>query len=131
MKKIILLIAVVIIGLIFYSLFSVENINSLNGDFKELAFNRNENNTGPVKRVYAFSIEDTLWAEMKKHADLLPHTKYGSTEVFYFLENQISDKEVKVTLKGINSDFQKVCIGYSMKDGQSRLNFKKYPFQKL
>lgn len=128
MKKIILIISVIVIGLMFYSLNETENINSLEGDFKELAFKRNENNTGPIQRVYAFSIEDTLWSEMKKHADLLPHTKYGSTKVYYFLEEQISEVELNLSLKGINQEAKSKCIAQAIKDGQSRLIFKKNPF---
>lgn len=128
MKKIILLVAVIVVGLIFYSLFSTENINSLGGNFKELAFERNENNTGPVQRVYAFSIEDTLWSEMKKHADLLPHTKYGTTEVYYFSDNKISELQLNLSLKGINQEAKSKCIAHSIKDGQSRLMFKRNPF---
>lgn len=128
MKKIILMISVIVIGLIFYSLFETENINSLEGNFEELAFERNENNTGPVQRVYAYSVEDTLWSEMKKHADLLPHTKYGTTEVFYFLENEVSEFQLNFNTKGINQEAQSYCIAYSIKDGQSSLKFNQYPF---
>jgi len=128
MKKIILMISVVVIGLIFYSLFQTENINSLEGNFKELAFERNENNTGPVQRVYAFSIEDSLWSEMKKHVDLLPHTKYGTTQVYYFLAEENSEFELKVDLKGINQEAKSKCIAHAIKDGQSKIVFKKNPF---
>ncbi len=122
------MISVVIVGLIFYSLFQSDNINSLEGDFQELAFERNENNTGPIHRVYVFSVEDTLWSEMKKHTDLLPHTKYGTTEVYYFLEGEVEKYQLKLSLNGINQEAQASCIAHSTKDGQSRINFKKYPF---
>lgn len=128
MKKIIFTIAVIIIAIIFYSLFTSENINSLEGNFKELAFERNENNTGPIQRVYAFSVDDTLWSEMKKHADLLPHTKYGSTEVYYFLDHEISEKKIELSLKGLNAESQKFCIARAQKDGQTRMNFSRYPY---
>ncbi|WKK75850.1 hypothetical protein QYS49_31310 [Marivirga salinae] len=128
MKRIILMISVVIVGLIFYSLFQSDNINSLEGDFEELAFERNENNTGPIHRVYVFSVEDTVWSEMKKHSDLLPHTKYGTTEVYYFLKEKISKSQLKLSLNGINQEAKSNCIAHSVKDGQSRINFKKYPF---
>jgi hypothetical protein len=128
MKKIILMVSVIVIGLIFYSLFETENINSLEGNFKELGFKRNENNTGPVHRVYAYSIEDTLWSEMRKHADLLPHTKYGSTKVFYFLENKIPEEKIALNLDGLNESSHQFCIATATIDGQSRLEFKQYPF---
>ncbi|MGJ3233966.1 hypothetical protein [Marivirga sp.] len=129
MRKIIFTVAVIIIAIILYSLFTSENINSLEGDFRELAFERNENNTGPIKRVYAFSIEDTLWSEMKKHADLLPHTKYGSTEVYYFMKDDFENSRGKLSMNGINQEAQSYCIAYVIKDGQSRIQFKKYPFK--
>ncbi|WP_375579005.1 hypothetical protein ABWH96_18610 [Marivirga tractuosa] len=129
MKKIILLIAVIVVALIFYSLLSTENINSLKGDFKELAFERNGNNTGPVRRVYVFSVKDTLWSEMTKHADLLPHTKYGTTEIYYFLESEISKDKIKLSLKGLNSIVRPLCIAHAIKNGQGNLNIKKYPYK--
>lgn len=129
MKKIILIVSVLIIAIIFYSLFTAENINSLEGDFQELAFERNENNTGPVHRVYAFSLNDTLWSEMEKHADLLPHTKYGSTEVYYFLKDDFNIAQSDLSLKGINQEAQPYCIAHVKIDGQSRIQFTKYPFR--
>jgi hypothetical protein len=128
MKKIILLASVIMIGLIFYSVFSAENINSLEGGFSELAFARNENNTGPIKRVYAFTVKDTSWSEMKKHTDLLPHTKYGTTEVYYFLEGQSPLEAFSLSLEGLPTKFQKFCIAHIKKNGQGSLRVNKYPF---
>jgi hypothetical protein len=128
MKRIIFLISVIVVGLIFYSLFSTENINSLEGDFEELAFERNQNNTGPIQRVYVFSVDDTLWSEIKKHSDLLPHTKYGTTEVYYFLKDEISKDKLKLSLRGLNAASREFCIAHAIKDGQSRIKFSKFPF---
>jgi hypothetical protein len=128
MKKAILFISVIIISLIFYSLFSTETINSLKGGFKELAFVRNENNTGPIIRIYAFSVEDTLWTEMQKHADLLPHTKYGTTEVYYFLNDDSLDAELKLNMSGLSQEAKPKCLFRAIKDGQSRLEYIKNPF---
>ncbi|SMG29871.1 hypothetical protein SAMN05661096_01916 [Marivirga sericea] len=129
MRRIILLISIFVVSLILFSLFTTENINSLEGDFKELAFERNENNTGPIQRVYVFSVNDTLWSEMNKHADLLPHTKYGTTEVYYFLKDDLSKDQLKLSLKGLNSSARQFCIAHVTKDGQSRVKFSKYPFK--
>jgi hypothetical protein len=129
MKKIILVVSVFIISIIIYSLFTSENINSLEGDFQELAFMRNENNTGPVQRVYAYSLNDTLWSEMEKHADLLPHTKYGTTKVYYFLVEDFGNSVVKLSMSGINKEAEPYCIAYAQKDGQSRIQFVRYPFR--
>lgn len=115
--------------MIIYSLLTSENINSLKGGFQELAFMRNGNNIGPIHRVYAYSINDTLWSEMEKHADLLPHTKYGSTEVYYFLSDEFTNSDVKLRMKGIGQEAQAYCIAYASIDGQSRIKFIKYPFR--
>ncbi|TFV93066.1 hypothetical protein E4S40_12420 [Algoriphagus kandeliae] len=56
------------------------------GKYEEIGFYRNENNTGPVKRIYAIHIldEDPNW--MKEFGEALPHTKYGTTSVYFFSE---------------------------------------------
>jgi hypothetical protein len=128
MKKVILFVSVLVVGLIFYSLFKSENINSLDGGFEELAFVRNENNTGPINRVYAFSVRDTLWLEMQKHTDLLPHTKYGTTKVYYFLHDEIMKSELKLNAQGLNQEAISKSIAHTIKDGQSRIRFMKYPY---
>ncbi len=54
------------------------------GKFEELGHYRNENNTGPVLRVYAVKVLDKNQDWMREYGDALPHTKYGKTLVFYF-----------------------------------------------
>ena len=129
MKKFFYIFITVAIGAMIASIFLSDNIHQIEGDFKELAFVRNENNTGPVKRLYAFSLSDTLWSNMEKHAALLPHTKYGTTEVFYCLAQ---DKPAEVTLKLNNSkgsDFGGAkCIAYVKIDGMGKLQFERFPF---
>ena len=48
----------------------------------------NENNTGPVIRLYAVEVKDTLVAEYTAYGDFMPHTKYGRTTVYFFLPGQ-------------------------------------------
>ncbi|MHC2992027.1 hypothetical protein OB13_10670, partial [Pontibacter sp. HJ8] len=62
-----------------YDSFSLPSVDDLKGDFKEVAFYRNENNTGPIVRIYAVTVADTLWKEMQAYGDYMPHTKYGNT----------------------------------------------------
>ena len=54
------------------------------GKYEEIGFYRNENNTGPVQRVYAIKVLDESEDWMKEFADSQPHTKYGRTLVFFF-----------------------------------------------
>lgn len=54
------------------------------GKYESIDFFRNQNNTGPVIRVYAIQVldEDSAW--MKAFGDAQPHGKYGKTMVFFF-----------------------------------------------
>lgn len=54
------------------------------GKFEELAFYRNENNTGPVIRIFAVKTMDSDPNLMREFGEARPHTKYGRTLVFFF-----------------------------------------------
>jgi hypothetical protein len=120
MKKIILFVFLITALLIVYSLSTAENVNSLEGDFEEMAFVRNENNTGPVHRIYVFSLNDTLWTQMRKHIDLLPHTKYGTTEVYYFLKKDVKSIEISLDMSGLENKTLKPLAHY-VKNGQGKI----------
>jgi hypothetical protein len=130
MKKYFFIAVLILISLMIYSMFAEENIHDLEGDFKEVAYTRNENNTGPVVRIYAFTVADTLWTSIKEHTNLLPHTKYGTTEAYYFLKTD--DLPTKVTLKDpkIAAEVQPYCIAKAVKDGMGTISLETYPFLK-
>jgi hypothetical protein len=129
MKKFFLLfIGIIIVAMLLNMLLS-ENINTIEGGFEELAFVRNENNTGPVHRLYAYHVSDTLWGNIQKHADLLPHTKYGSTEVYYFIAPAKAEA-IQLNLNDSKqSNFEReYCIAYLKKNGMGKLSFERFPF---
>lgn len=66
------------------SSFSGPGLERFEGKFEEVGFFRNENNTGPVVRVYAVKVNDADRETMRAFADAQPHTKYGRTLVFFF-----------------------------------------------
>jgi hypothetical protein len=66
--------------------FSEQGIAAYQDQFEEVGYYRNENNTGPVLRIYAFRTQVEDPAVLKSFADLLPHTKYGRTLVFFVNE---------------------------------------------
>jgi hypothetical protein len=66
------------------SSFSNPGVQAFEGKYEELGFYRNENNTGPVVRVYAIRVLDSEMDWMRKFAEAQPHTKYGRTLVFFF-----------------------------------------------
>lgn len=85
-KNIIYLLATlvgVLLMVIVYQSLSQPGINDLVGEYTEIAVYRNENNTGPVVRIFAVYTKDELWDDMRAYGDFMPHTKYGNTKVFF------------------------------------------------
>lgn len=129
MKKYFLIGIFIITALMIYSMFAEENIHDLEGGFKEVAYARNENNTGPVVRIYAFTVQDTLWSNMQQHGELMPHTKYGTTEVYYFLEDSNHPEKISLNEQRFDLQFEQNCIAKSVKDGQGRTTLTHFPFR--
>jgi hypothetical protein len=75
---------VAVLFLIVKESFSGTGTSAYQEQFEELGYYRNENNTGPVLRLYAYRSLNSNPEVMKEFADLLPHTKYGRTLVFFF-----------------------------------------------
>jgi len=122
-----LLIIAVIAGLAWMlkDSFTQPGVKDLKGNFTETAFYRNENNTGPVLRVYAVSVSDTLYKEMLKYGDLMPHTKYGTTTVYFFNNNLSFPKSLKGDEPHFDQAFSANCIGVYQKNGMSKVSFSK------
>src|SRR5690606_7070734 len=59
----------------------------IRGGFTETAFKRNENNSGPVIRLYAVKVDSTLVADYEEYGNSMPHTEHGTTKIFYFDAN--------------------------------------------
>lgn len=72
-----------VVGLIVTESFSEQGIAAYQDQFEEVGYYRNENNTGPVLRIYAYQTQVEDAEVLKSFADLLPHTKYGRTLVFF------------------------------------------------
>ena len=114
---------------IIYDSTSQPNVSDLNGDFKEIAVYRNENNTGPITRIYAVTLKDTLWVEMKKYGDLMPYTKYGSTTVYFFKAGEPVPKELIPGNNPFDQSLKQYCLGQYIKDANGQVSFHKDPFQ--
>lgn len=130
MKTKYLLIIAVIAGL-FWMLkdsFTQPGVKDLKGSFTEVAFYRNENNTGPVIRVYAVSVSDTLYKEMLEYGNLMPHTKYGTTKVYFFDNKLPVPQKLSGNEPHFARSFNAGCIGVYEKNGMSKVSFNKNPF---
>ena len=97
-KIIFWIIALIVAGLVVYitlDSLSQPGLERFEGKFKELSTYRNENNTGPVVRVYAVKALDSSKELMREYGDAMPHTKYGRTVVFFFKDE--IDQEIKLS----------------------------------
>jgi len=78
-----------IVGFILFMLkdtFTQKSIEDLPGDFKEVAFVRNEQNKGGIIRIYAVTVGDQTQANYDAAADLFPVNDYGSSTTIYFFD---------------------------------------------
>lgn len=121
---------VMVIGLVIWFVLEATTqpgVGDLAGHPQEVAFVRNENNTGPVKRIYAVTIEDTLWQEMQTYGSYMPHNKYGNTQVYFFMKDEPSPNTL--TLENpIEKQFQPNCLARYEKDAMGNEHFTRYPF---
>ncbi|AKD05626.1 hypothetical protein POKO110462_05260 [Pontibacter korlensis] len=129
LKHILIALSVALVGWFIYDTLSIPSVDDLDGNFKEVAMYRNENNTGPVVRIYAVTVEDTLWQQMQTYGDMMPHTKYGNTKIYYFLNNKPVPSEVHPGGSNFEERFQEFAVARYEKDAMSQVSFVQYPFR--
>ena len=127
MKRIFLIAIATITTIIFWISFSQDTVDDLPGDFKEIAFNRNENNTGPIIRKYVVSLTDTLWQEMEQYGQMMPYTKYGTTTVFFFLQGSDMPKSLNPDFPSFDAQYQSSCVGKFERNATGLSSFTRYP----
>ncbi|WP_031530160.1 hypothetical protein [Dyadobacter crusticola] len=126
-KLIFVLLLAVVLGYIVYDSTSQPGVNDLAGNFKEVAVYRNENNTGPIMRIYAVTVEGTPWEEMEKYGDLMPYTKYGSTTVYFFDASKPAPTKLIPIEPNFDPDFRANCQAVYTKDQNGVVSFRKSP----
>lgn len=129
LKTILIALACLLVVWFMYDALSQPNVNDLKGNFKEIAMYRNENNTGPITRIYAVTVEDTLWAQMQAYGDFMPHTKYGNTKIFYFLNTNPVPKEVYPGKQHFEERFQEYTVAKYEKDAMGQVSFVHFPYR--
>jgi hypothetical protein len=127
-KNLLLLVLAIIIGYIVYDSTSQPTVNDLQGGFKEVATYRNKNNTGPIVRVYAVTVNDTLTKDMSKYGDLMPYTKYGTTTVYFFDARKPFPDNLTASEPYFDSKFASNCIAVYRKDANGQVSLDKKPF---
>jgi hypothetical protein len=128
-KLYLFIISIVIIAAMLWSALSTPGVKDLNGNLRETAFLRNEQNTGPIVRIYAVTMDEENWESMEKYGNYMPHNKYGTTRVYFFLSDNPFRGKLQIEDQNIEKTNQKQCIALYEKDGMSQTSLVKYPFR--
>lgn len=123
--------AVIILGLIaliIWNSLTQPGVGDLKGDFKAVAFYRNENNTGPIVRVYAVTTVDTLWEEMEKYGAFMPHSKYGNTKVYFFQKGKAFPRQLIPGEHNFDEELKPYCMAVYEKNAMGQVSFIKWPY---
>ncbi|WP_291778455.1 hypothetical protein [Cecembia sp.] len=125
-----ILVVVVILVWITSETFNQPGVVDLEGEFVETAFYRNENNTGPVIRIYAVYNPDTSWNALKTYGEYMPHTKYGNTKVYFFNLLSQSPSQLSPNTPHFDEAMQEYCTGLYEKSAMGQERFVKFPFKR-
>ncbi|HCN83034.1 MAG TPA: hypothetical protein DIT07_05350 [Sphingobacteriaceae bacterium] len=126
-KYILFFIAAVALLWMLADAFFQPGIKDLKGNFKEITFLRNEQNTGPVVRLYVVSVKDTLWNEMLTYGNYMPYNKYGTTKIFFFREGSLIPDSLFLEGGNFPEKYKPYCIGIYQKDAMSQVSLIKHP----
>ncbi|RQO65420.1 hypothetical protein DBR40_23625 [Pedobacter sp. KBW01] len=130
-KFLIYSIAAIVLILIFFMVkdtFNQPGIEGMKAGFKEIAKYRNDNNTGPVQRIYVVTVKDSVWKELEDYGNLMPHTKYGNTKVYFFMQKASVPQSLQPGEVNFDPVFNKACIALYEKSAMSQVAFNKHPF---
>lgn len=132
-RKSIIYAIVAVVGLILFFVvrdtLNQPGIDDMKAGFKEVAKYRNANNTGPVQRIYIVTVKDSVWQEIQDYGNLMPHTKYGNTKVYFFMENKTAPTELQPGEINFDVSFNKFCIALYEKSAMSQVAFSKHPLK--
>ncbi len=117
-----------VLALILWQSLSQPGVKDLKGNMQEVAMYRNENNTGPVVRLYAVTAGDTLWQEMKKWGDLMPYTKYGTTKVYFFQQGH-APARLYPGEENFDFGYRQYCLASYEKNNMGQVSFIQYPYR--
>ncbi|GGN10872.1 hypothetical protein GCM10010967_53410 [Dyadobacter beijingensis] len=127
-KNILLLVLAAIIGYIVYDSTSQPTVDDLSGGFREVAMYRNPNNTGPIVRIYAVTVADTLTSDFNQYGELMPYTKYGSTTVYFFPASKPFPAGLEATEPHFDRKFAANVLAVYKKDPNGQVSLTKKPF---
>jgi len=130
-KSLIYFVSAFVLILIFFiakDTFNQPGIEDMKAGFTEVGKYRNANNTGPVQRIYVVTVKDSVWKEMEDYGNLMPHTKYGNTKVYFFMQNANVPNTLQPGEVNFDPQFNQSCIALYEKSAMSQVAFNKHPF---
>lgn len=125
----IIIIVLIIVGWIFKDVFTQSGVEGLKGGFTQVATYRNENNTGPIQRIYAVTVKDTIGAQLMEYGNLMPHSKYGNTKVYYFLNGSIVPANLSPGDINFDSKYNPSCFAIYEKSAMGNFGLRRNPFK--
>lgn len=127
-KRIYIVLAVLIlIAVMIWNVISERGVSDLEGNFREVAFVRNEQNSGPVVRIYAVTVEGQPWKQMEQYGNYMPHTKYGLTRIYFFAANKPYPTKLALGDNPISAEMREHCLAIYEKDGMGQVKLEKRP----
>ncbi len=120
------LVATAVLILIIWNANSQPGVGDLIGGFEEVAMYRNENNTGPINRVYIVSVTDSESAEMRSYGDYMLHTKFGNTKVYFFSKEDPTPLKVEGGAVNFDSKFDQYIVAKYEKNASGLVNFQQF-----
>jgi len=121
--------AAFIIVMLWYT-FSQPGLNDFISNFEEVDLYRNQNNTGPVERVYIITTTDSIWNEMKRYAGLMPYSKLGTTSVYFFHKDNPYPKQAQSGKVNFDTKYEQYCLARYQKNSFGATSFTMFPFKK-
>jgi hypothetical protein len=121
--------AIVIAAWLFWESVSQPGNEQWSGKIEEIGFYRNENNTGPIRRIYAVFVMEGSAEEMRSYADHLPYTKYGTTTVFFFTDRNFTPTQLRGDDPYFDTLYRPYCIARFEKNSMGQVLFTRNPFE--
>ncbi len=109
-KKLFFAATVAFITAILINVFTQPGLNDFETTFTEVAKVRNDNNTGPVQRVYIVTVDQINQDEMERYGQLMPYSKLGNTKVFFFDQSKPFPEVAQLGDLNFDSTFNELCL---------------------
>lgn len=124
------LVPVVFVVVILWYSFSQPGLNDFTSNFEEVDLYRNENNTGPVERVYIVTATDSIRDEMERYSGLMPYSKLGTTKVYFFHKDNPYPRQAQGGRINFDPEFEVYCLARYQKNNFGATSFSMFPFRK-